>query len=303
MVHYDNGMRVRAVALILGYILIGSLVPASAQEPTGEPQRSGWYVGGSLGASWAAAFDQEGWNREATCYPTDACFDVEPIPPIPGYRWRYTVDPAVGTLYEIALGYIVDRVRLEFSLAHRRNGLAQSFRDITYDDGTRIAEQPGGTIVSNAQASIDHLRVSTLAFQVYYDVPVASRLIVPYVGIGVGPAFATISGLRFSTQYEDASADAPAYDPPLSFYDSRQEEDLSDTVLAARLHTGIDYGLNDRTRLGLRLSYSILGPVEAFGVYLSHPWHAEDPGFRNHNRFSGARDWTLALTFQRRFGN
>ena len=119
----------------------------------------------------------------------------------------------------------------------------------------------------------------------------------------MGPAFATISGLRFSTQYEDTSADAPAYDPPLSFYDSRQEDDISDTVLAARLHTGIDYGLNDRTRLGLRLSYSILGPVEAFGVYLSHPWHAEDPGFRNHNRFSGARDWTLALTFQRRFGN
>ena len=137
MVHYDNGMRVRAVALILGYILIGSLVPASAQEPTGEPQRSGWYVGGSLGASWAAAFDQEGWNREATCYPTDACFDVEPIPPIPGYRWRYTVDPAVGTLYEIALGYIVDRVRLEFSLAHRQHGFAQRFRAITYDDGTR----------------------------------------------------------------------------------------------------------------------------------------------------------------------
>ena len=303
MVHYDNGMRGRAVACILGYILLGSLVPAWAQDPAEESQRSGWYVGGSLGASWAAALDQEGWNREATCYPTDACFDVEPTPPIPGYRWRYTVDAAVGSRYEIALGYIVDRVRLEFSLAHRQHGLDQRFRDITYDDGTRIAERPGGTIVSNAQASIDHLRVRTLAFQVYYDVPVASRPIVPYVGIGVGPAFATISGLHFSTRYEETAADAPAYDSPLSFYDSRQDAVLSDTVLAARLHTGIDYGLNDRTRLGLRLSYSILGGVEAFGVYASHPWHAEDPGLRSHNRFRGARDWTLALTFQRRFGN
>ena len=160
-------------------MLIGSLVPAWAQEPAGEPQRSGWYVGGSFGASWAAALDQEGWNLEATCYPTDACFDVKPTPPITGYRWRYTVDPAVGTRYEIALGYIVDRVRLEFSLAHRQSGLDQMFRDITHYDGTRIAERPGGTIVSNVQASIDHLWVRTLAFQAYYDVPVASRPIVP----------------------------------------------------------------------------------------------------------------------------
>ena len=302
MVNDNSGMCLRAVAFTLGCILIGAHVPAWAQEPVGEPPRSGWYVGGSLGARWAAPLDQEGWNREGTCYPTDACFDVERTPPIPGYRWRYTVDSAVGRRYEIALGYLVDRVRFEFSLAHHQHGLVQRFRDITYDDGTRIVPRPNGTVVSNAQASIDQLRVRTLAFQVYYDVPMAFRAMVPYVGLGMGPAFATISGVRFSTRYEETAADAPAYDPPLSFYDSRQEEDLSDTVLAARLHTGIDYGLDDRTRLGVRLSYAMLGPVEASGVYTSHPWHAEDPRLRNHNRFTDARAWTLMLTFQRRFG-
>ena len=89
----------------------------------------------------------------------------------------------------------------------------------------------------------------------------------------------------------------------MSFYNSRQEEDISDTVPAAHLHAGADYRLNDRTLLGLRLSYSMLGAIEASGIYASHPWHAEDPELRNHNGFTGARDWTLALTFKRRFGN
>ena len=33
-----------------------------------------------------AAIQQEGWNRETLCYPTDACFDADPAPKISGYR-------------------------------------------------------------------------------------------------------------------------------------------------------------------------------------------------------------------------
>ena len=157
-------------------------------------------MGGSIGAGWASELDQEGWNREATCYPDNACFDADPISQIPGYRWRYAVAAAAGARYES-----------------------------------------------------------------------------PWA--------------------------APAYVPPLAFYDSHQDEDLTDTVPAAHLHVGADYRLDDRTQLGLRLSYSMLGAIEDSGAYASHPWHAEDPKLRNHNMFTGARDWTLALTFKRRFDN
>ena len=55
------------------------------------------------------------------------------------------------------------------------------------------------------------------------------------------------------------------------------DEDLTDTVLAAHLHVGADYRLDDHTQLGLRLSYSMLGAIEDSGAYTSHRWHAEDP--------------------------
>ncbi len=88
----------------------------------------------------------------------------------------------------------------------------------------------------------------------------------------------------------------------MCLYDGSLEEDLSDTVPAAHLHAGADYVLDSRMRLGLRLTYSILGPVEADGGYSLHPMHAEDPEFRKHTTFTGARDWTLALTLKRRLG-
>ena len=104
-----------------------------------------------------------------------------------------------------------------------------------------MQERRGGLVVSNARASIDNLTVSTLSLNAYYAFPGAYRGISPYLGGGLGPAFVEVSGVRFSTDYEDTSGNAQAYDPPLSFYNSRQDADLSDTVLAGHLHVGADY--------------------------------------------------------------
>ena len=63
------------VASAIGGILILSpIVGVAAQEPS----RSGWYLGGGIGLNWASEMDQEGWNRDPICYPTDACFDANP---------------------------------------------------------------------------------------------------------------------------------------------------------------------------------------------------------------------------------
>ena len=94
-----------------------------------------------------------------------------------------------------------------------------------------------------------------------------------------------------------------AYDPPLSFYNSSQDADLSDTVLAGHLHAGVDYSLSDKTLLGLKLTYSMLGSMEARDGYAIHPFHEQDPDFPNYNRFTGARSWALTFTVKRLFGN
>ena len=294
-------MHLRTAAPIIGCIFVlGSPAPARSQETAGGWTSSGWYLGGSVGETWAGELDQDGWNRDTICYPDHACFDAAPTPAVSGYRWRYGVGASSGVGYEIAVGRIFGRARLELSLAQRRHGLDPMFRSLSYYEGRPVVARLGGTVVSHAQASIDHLRVRTLALHAYHDLRVAYGRVVPYVGIGAGPAFATVSGVRFSARYEDVSADAAAYDPPLSFYDGSLDKDLSDTVPAAHLHAGADYVLDSRMRLGLRLTYSILGPVEDDGGYSLHPMHAENPEFRNHTTFTGARDLTLALTLKRR---
>ena len=287
-----------------GILLLGPISSVWAQDVSGGPSRGGWYLGGGIGPNWAADLDQEGWNRETTCYPTAACFDADPVPEISGYRWRYDIASAAGAVFEISAGRIFDRTRLELSFAQRKNGLGQMFRSITDYDGVPMEDRRNDSVVSNSRASIDHFTVRTLALNAYYDFPDVYRGISPYLGLGLGPAFIKVSGVHFSTNYEDTSDNAPAYDPPLSFYNSRQDDDLSDTVLAAHLHAGARlYSLSDKTVLGLKLTYSMIGNIETSGGYSLHPFHERDPDFPNYNTFTGARYWTLAFTVKHLFGN
>ena len=288
---------------VVGILVFCPISDVLAQSRAGGPPRSGWYVGGGIGSNWASDMDQEGWNRETTCYPTDACFDADPVPEISGYRWRYDIDAAAGAEFELSAGRIFDRTRLELSLGQRKNGLDQMFRGITYYDGTPREERRGSTVVSNARASIDNLTLRTLSLNAYYDFPDAYCGISPYLGVGLGPAFVKVSGVRFSTDYQDTSGNTQAYDPPLSFYNSHQDTDLSDTVLAGHLHAGADYSLNDKTLLGLKLTYSMMGDIEASSGYSLHPFHERDPNFPNHNMFTGTRYWTLAFTVKFLLGN
>ena len=66
---------------------------------------------------------------------------------------------------------------------------------------------------------------------------------------------------------------------------------------------GADYSLNDKTLLGLKLTYSMTGNIEAISGYSLHPLHERDPDFPNHNTFTGARYWTLSFTVKFLFGN
>ena len=87
------------IALAAGILVLLSASGVSAQSAAEEP-RSGWYVGGGIGAIWPSNLAQSGWNRDPICYPTDACFDQDPRPEISGYRWHYDIAAATGPVFE-----------------------------------------------------------------------------------------------------------------------------------------------------------------------------------------------------------
>lgn len=277
-------------------IMVALATPGEASAETG---RSGWYIGGGIGANWTNQLDQAGWNRDIYCYPDSAaCATPGPSTDIPGYRWAYNIDMDAGSAFEISAGRMFNRWRLELSAAQRNNAIEQKFRRITFLDGRVDTPPSGNTVTSNAMTRIDDLTTRTLSVNAYYDFTDVFERITPYVGVGLGVAFVEISGVHFSTRYED-TAD-PARD--LSEFDSRQDADLSDTVFVGNFYTGADYSLTAETLLGVKLTYSLMGDVEHTGRYQVHPMHAQDPAFPNHNTFSGPRQFSAMLTVKYLFG-
>ena len=291
-------MRCSAVRLCVVSVIV--MVFAASGKAGAEPGRSGWYIGGGIGANWTNQLDQVGWNRDTYCYPdSDSCAVPGPSADIPGYRWAYNLDMDAGSAFEVSVGRMFNRWRLEFSAAQRNNAIEQKFKSITFLDGRVDAPPSGNTVTSNAMARIDDLTTRTLSVNAYYDFTDVFERITPYVGVGLGVAFVEISGVHFSTRYED-TAD-PSRD--LSGFNSRQDADLSDTVFVGHFYAGTDYSLTDQTLLGVKLTYSMMGDIEHTGNYQMHPMHEQDLAFTNHNSFSGPRQFSVMFTAKYLFGD
>ena len=291
-------MKVSTVGLFMVAVTVMGFVVSG--EAGAEQGRSGWYIGGGIGVNWTNQLDQAGWNRDNYCYPDSAaCVTPGPSADIPGYRWAYNIDSDAGSAFEISVGRMFNRWRLELSAAQRNNAIEQKFKSITFLDGRVDTPPSGNTVTSNAMARIDDLTTRTLSVNAYYDFTDMFERITPYVGVGLGVAFVEISGVHFSTRYED-TAD-PARD--LSEFDSRQDADLSDTVFVGNFYAGTDYNLTDETLLGVKLTYSLMGDVEHTGGYSMHPMQAQDPDFSNRNTFSGPRQFSVMFTVKYLFGD
>ena len=177
------------------------MVFAASGEAGAEPGRSGWYIGGGIGANWTSQMDQEGWNRDTYCYPDSAaCAAPGPSADIPGYRWMYDLDLDAGTAFEISVGRMFNNWRLELSAAQRNNAIEQKFKDITFLNGQHDTRPPGNRVTSNSMTRIDDLTARTLSVNAYYDFTDVFERITPYVGVGLGVAFVEISGVHFSTR-------------------------------------------------------------------------------------------------------
>ena len=290
------------IASAAGILMLSWATAASAQDTAEEPRRTGWYVGGGVGANSSSNISQSGWNRDPLCYPTDACFDLDPRPEVSGYRWHYDIAAATGSAFELSAGFIVKRARVELAFGQAWNDLDQMFLSVTDYDGVAMEDRVGSTVTSDTSSSIDHSAVRMLTVNAYYDFP-AGSVVSPFLGAGAGPAFVTMAGVRFSDTYMDTAVNGDVYDPPLSFYNASQDDDLSGIALAGHLHAGADFRIADKTSVGLKLTYSMLGAIETSGGYDRHSAHAFDPDFEHYDTFAGARFWTLMLTVKYFFGN
>lgn len=286
---------------LAGVLVLFFAPDATAQHSAGE-RRSGWYVGGGAGVSWASDINQRGSNRDHLCYPSYACFDEKLRPEQSGYRWAYDLRSPAGAPFELSTGFDFERLRLELAFAQRVNGIEQVFRSVSDYAGNPLDRRSGGTVTSDSEFWIDDLTVRTLAVSAYYVFPRSAGRFAPYVGVGLGPAFAEIRGLHYEQHYREPEGNDGAYDPPLSHYTSRQDVDMAGTVLGGHLHGGADFGVADRTALGVKLTYTVLGDIEYTGTYQEHPLHTVDPSFSNHTAFTGTRYWMLLFTVRYALG-
>ena len=282
-----------AVIAVLAVCAILSAAGTSAAQEAGP---SGWYLGAGAGINKTSTMKQAGYNRENTCYPEDDCSHLAGGAP-GGYRWYYDLEADEGAALEISVGRTLGAFRLELALAQRKNDIEQKFTDITYLDGSRSMPAQNSNYESRTSEGVDELTTRTLSLNAYYDFSIAGSRFTPYVGAGVGVSFVELSGVYFQSWY---SCRNPAADCDMpEQYNSRQNEDLTDTVLSAHLHAGLDYRLSERVQLGLKLSYAMVGDMEdAEGGYDFHPV----AGLTNFTTISDMNHWSVMFGVKYFFG-
>ena len=275
--------RVRSASAVLGLLVLGTASGGMAGEPVA------WYVSAGAGANWASDAKQSGRNRDTTCYPDHDCNHLPGGTPS-GYRWRYDLDIDPGTALEVAVGVRFDDIRLELSASQRKNDANQESPRISYLDGT-VIKSAGNGIKSNPEVSVGDLTTRTLSVNAYYDFPAIAHRITPYLGAGLGLSFVEVSRLQYRSNYTDAQG---ASSPSLRSFNGRQDVDLSDTALAKHLYAGADYGLSDKTLLGLKLAYTHVGSIEDRDSYLEHKVDA----LTSVTKISSTEHWSVMITLK-----
>lgn len=281
------------ITAALATCAILSMAGASAAQET---KPAGWYIGASVGFNKASTADQAGHNRDNTCYPEDDCSHLAGGAP-QGYRWYYDLEADEGAAFEVSIGRTLGAFRLELGLAQRKNDVEQKYAGITYLGGARIMPRPVSNYSSEVTRRIEDLTTRTFSLNAYYDFSLAGSRFTPYVGAGAGVSFVELSGVYFEARYfcKDPSVDC---DMPEQ-YDSRQNEDLTDTVLSAHIHAGLDYRVSEKALLGLKLTYSMVGDMEDVkGGYDFHPV----AGLSNFTTISGMNHWSVMFGVKYFFG-
>lgn len=283
------------LCVFLFVFVICAIPSAAGASAAREAKPSGWYVGLGAGVNRTSGIEQTGYNRDGICYPDWDCTHIDGAPD--GYRWSYDLEADDGAVFEVSIGRTIGAFRLELALAQRKNGIEQKFTDITYLDGSRITPRPMSNYQSDSEARIDDLTTRTLSVNAYYDFSIAGSRFTPYLGAGAGVSFLKLSGLyyesRFSCRNPASDCDMPEQ------YNSRQHVDLSDSVYSAHLHAGFDYRASEKTLVGLKLTYSVVGDMEDVeGGYDFHPV----PDVSNFTTIGNMNHWSVMFGVKYFFG-
>ena len=258
------------------------LQPALAQDPN-------WYVTAGLGLSKPGSIAQSGNNTDNICYPTHACTQTPS-----GYRWYYDHDADRGPALELGVGRSWNDFRVELAASRLKNDLTQHFVGITYLDGVSVTPAMDSAYRETAETSVGALITSSLAINLYRDFPGTDRF-TPYIGIGLGASHVNLTDVFFRGRYFCISESCRGR--PEGEFDSWQNSDFSDFVFSRHAYAGLDYDLDSRFKLGLKLTYRQVDEMSDTGGYIQHPV----PNQVNVNRLSDTNHWSLTLELKRYF--
>lgn len=271
----------KIVTAMAAAAILAGLAPGGAAHAGDAAARSGFYVGAGAGASWLGDFRQQGRNREMECY-YDNCTSP---PSHGGYRWNYAVDTDTGFQYDLAAGWIWNRLRLEVAAGQSRNSATHSFRGQSFLNGG-IPGNRNPADANDSDSGIDRVEIRSLFASVYYDFAERGGL-VPYLGVGVGKADVTVERVRFSSIFRN---------------DNRriiQDTDMGDSNYAWQAHAGFDYRVRRDLLAGLKLTYTDLKDFSDTKLYNEH---TREPNLTNTTRFAGMSRWSALFTLKYLFG-
>ena len=265
-------------------------------------KRDGWYFGLGAGISLPTTTStKEGRNRDTVCYPENVCFIDDSIIPGPGYTWQYDLDAHASAIAELFLGHFLGPFRVELSFAQSKSDLSQNFKKITDLNGKPVTpERDDNIIQTNTQIGIDRMEMEDINLNFYYDF-LNKTPVTPYLGVGIGFSRVEIYGASYENKRKDVgpNPESRSYDPPLSFYDNKGDYNLVDRASFWKLYSGVDFALNDKALLGVKLTYSgQQSPIEYTGRYNTHPMNQIDSNFNYSEKFLDFNRFTWMITLK-----
>ena len=274
--------------------------PSNEAKNRRQRENVNWYRGIAMGTNLLLQAKQEGWNRDTFCYPDEDCSNT---PPVSGYRWSYDIGPEeFPKAIEFFIGADHGETRWDITLSHQRNNIHQTFtgsNSYTDPDLTEpIIPMISDKISTNVITEVGNMTLNSAALNGYYEFFQSPNVTI-YGGGGLGIAHTAISDLRFSVEYYDNNNKSKELFPPLSFYNSSQDIDISGWLPFFQIHAGIDFPIRDNKSLGFKLSYSRLDNLaEHEGHYTTHPMHSIDPNFPNYTTFKDIQFLTAMMVFK-----
>ncbi len=186
-----------------------------------------------------------------------------------GNTWENAFDGGTGILSGLTFGYRLGSIRIEGEYFYRTAGYDHENTPTIAGLSEEKLNELGVGI--NSSVHLGDLASHSLFFNVYYDIPIGTKFR-PYVGAGAGYSSISFAYAANFTRSVDL-------DPPVAGTTTVAKETFSDDGFSYQLLAGVDYLLNDRVTLGLKLRWAKFGEFKDDG----NPWDR----LRSHDSLTG----------------